>query len=279
MTERSVLARGTCGTAVALRAAAGRARAAAARSRGLDLHWEHHPSHFWLVLGTAVVSSVLAYATGAAAVRRGDARVLFVSLAFLSSAGFLGAARAGDTRRAARRAQRRASWSPRRSGSPSARCSPPGRPRTSPVTGPWRRSGSVGGCGSCCSALMALWAVLSLGRAAAAGRVTSPRRRAAARRCSRCRRSCSTATPPWRYLVLWRRRRAPMLVAMMAAFVLLAEAMVAIAFARNWHLSWWEWHVLMLAAFALVAVGARRPGTRSGSPTCTCTTRCRATAT
>ena len=61
----------------------------------------------------------------------------------------------------------------------------------------------------------------------------------------------------WRYLVLWRRRRAPMLVAMMAAFLLLAEAMVAIAFARNWHLSWWEWHVLMLAAFALVAVGAR----------------------
>ena len=45
---------------------------------------------------------------------------------------------------------------------------------------------------------------------------------------------------------------------MVAAFVLLAEAMVAIAFARNWHLSWWEWHVLMLAAFALVAVGARQ---------------------
>ena len=33
--------------------------------------------------------------------------------------------------------------------------------------------------------------------------------------------------------------------------------MVAMAFARNWHLSWWEWHVLMLAAFALVAIGAR----------------------
>src|SRR6187431_1925542 len=54
-----------------------------------DLHWEHHPSHFWLVLGTAVVSAALAYFTGAAAVQRGDARVLFVSLAFLSSAGFL----------------------------------------------------------------------------------------------------------------------------------------------------------------------------------------------
>ena len=39
--------------------------------------------------------------------------------------------------------------------------------------------------------------------------------------------------------------------------MLLAEAMVAIAFARSWHLSWWEWHVLMLVAFGLVALGAR----------------------
>jgi len=39
--------------------------------------------------------------------------------------------------------------------------------------------------------------------------------------------------------------------------VLLAEAMVGVAFARNWALSWWEWHVLLLIAFGLVAAGAR----------------------
>src|SRR4029453_18923081 len=55
----------------------------------LDVRWEHHPAHFWLVLVTAVLSAVLAYATGEAAGRRGDARLLYVSLAFLSSAGFL----------------------------------------------------------------------------------------------------------------------------------------------------------------------------------------------
>ena len=33
--------------------------------------------------------------------------------------------------------------------------------------------------------------------------------------------------------------------------------MIAIAFGRNWHLSWWEWHILLLAAFGLVAVSAR----------------------
>jgi len=47
-----------------------------------DVRWEHHPSHFWLVLGAAVT-------TGDAARRRGDARLVLVSLAFLAAAGFL----------------------------------------------------------------------------------------------------------------------------------------------------------------------------------------------
>src|SRR5687768_4328198 len=59
------------------------------RRPGLDIRWENHPAHFWLVLGTAIISAVLAYVTGEAAGRRGDARLLYVSLAFLSSAGFL----------------------------------------------------------------------------------------------------------------------------------------------------------------------------------------------
>ena len=55
----------------------------------LDVHWEHHPTHFWLVLGGAALNAALAYATSAAAYRRNDARVFLVSLAFLASAGFL----------------------------------------------------------------------------------------------------------------------------------------------------------------------------------------------
>jgi class 3 adenylate cyclase len=49
-----------------------------------------------------------------------------------------------------------------------------------------------------------------------------------------------------------------LLVAMVSAFVLLAEAAIAVAIGRNWHASWWEWHLLMLAAFALVATTAHR---------------------
>ena len=47
----------------------------------------------------------------------------------------------------------------------------------------------------------------------------------------------------------------PMAIA--AAFTLLAEAMIAISFGRNWHASWWEWHVLMALAFGIVAFAAR----------------------
>src|SRR5688572_19575644 len=56
----------------------------------LDVEWEHHPSHFWLVLITAAVNVALAFLTNVAASRYRDARLILVSLAFLASAGFLG---------------------------------------------------------------------------------------------------------------------------------------------------------------------------------------------
>ena len=55
----------------------------------VDVHWENHPSHFWLVLAAAVTNAVLAVVTGDAARRRGDARLVLVSLAFFAAAGFL----------------------------------------------------------------------------------------------------------------------------------------------------------------------------------------------
>jgi adenylate cyclase len=54
-----------------------------------DFEWEHHPAHFWLVLSAALTSMALAFATGGTALRRADARLFLVSLAFLAAAGFL----------------------------------------------------------------------------------------------------------------------------------------------------------------------------------------------
>jgi class 3 adenylate cyclase len=60
------------------------------------------------------------------------------------------------------------------------------------------------------------------------------------------------------YLRLYRRRRSTFVFTVALAFVLLAEAMVVIAWARNWRVSWWEWHLLMLLAFVVIALAARR---------------------
>src|SRR3954463_15023240 len=58
------------------------------RSR-LDPHWDNHRVHFLLFLAVGLVDFALAAAAGQAARRRGDARVLLISLAFLATAGFL----------------------------------------------------------------------------------------------------------------------------------------------------------------------------------------------
>ena len=73
----------------------------------LDVRWEHHPSHFWLVLSVALVNMVLGLLTSEAASQRGDSRLFLVSLALLASAGFLGTARARHAGRPARGAERR----------------------------------------------------------------------------------------------------------------------------------------------------------------------------
>ena len=56
----------------------------------LDMEWEHHPSHFWLVLLTAAVSVALAYVTNVAAGRYRDARLVLDLVLVPLSAGFLG---------------------------------------------------------------------------------------------------------------------------------------------------------------------------------------------
>ena len=223
----------------------------------LDLHWEHHPSHFWLVLATAALSAVLAYGTGSAAQKRGDARVMLVSLAFLSAAGFLGLHALATP--GVLLAQPNAGFVVATPvgiaiGSLFAVASSldlSGDRAVRAVVAARRARVAL-------LVLMALWAVASVtqlpplheGQAVPeqAGGFLGPLALVAI---------VLYVVAAGRYLALWLRRPSLMLLSMLAAFVLLAEAMVAVVFARNWQLSWWEWHLLMLAAFALVALGAR----------------------
>jgi class 3 adenylate cyclase len=216
----------------------------------LDVHLEHHPVHFWLVLLTAALSAVLAYATGAAAVRRGDARVLFVSLAFLSSAGFLGLHALAtpqillDTPNAG-----------------FTLATPVGVALASvfAMLSSLRWSGITWGrrLRVALLLLMALWAVASVLRVWPLHERAVPEVADGILTALAVPSVLLYGVAAGRYLRTWWARPSLMLLSVISAFVLLAEAMIALVFARNWALSWWEWHVLLLGAFVLVMAGVR----------------------
>ncbi|HSB39072.1 MAG TPA: adenylate/guanylate cyclase domain-containing protein [Gaiellaceae bacterium] len=221
----------------------------------VDATWENHPAHFWLVLGAAAINVALGYAVGVAARRRRDARLLLVSLAFVSAAGFLGLhalatpgvligknagfelatpvglalaglfAAASGLRlrpRAAERVLRRA----------------------------WLLVGGL-------SLLMVAWAVVSLAElspfAGELGAEELDGRQIALAAVGVVLYSLAAVG----YYRLFRRRNEQFLLVVALAFALLAEAMLVIAWARNWRVSWWEWHLLMLVAFVAIAISAR----------------------
>ena len=233
-----------------------------------DVVWEHHPSHFWLVFAAAALSTWLALVVDRAARHHGDARLLLVGLGFLAAALFFGlhalatpgvlldhanggfslatpaglalsavfgAAAALDLDGRARR------MGPARGPVPAV-----GAHRRSPPCGAWCRSpvcprSPTPASGSAAAARSSLLVVVAV-----------PLYLAAALRC----------------FLLYRRRRSVVLLSILTADVLLAEAMVAVALGANWHLTWWLWHVLMVMAFGYVGYSAyvtyRREGATRG---------------
>ena len=223
----------------------------------VDGVWEHHPSHFWLVLAAALVNVVLAVVTGDSARRRADARLFLVSLAFLAAAGFLAlhalatpgilldSPNAGFVVATPVGLLVAAVFA----AASSFELSPESSARF------MRRSGLAR---AGLFVLMSAWAAVSL---AALPPIDDPLPEEEARGWLLAFAVPAVALFAFaavRYLLLFRRRPAALLLAVVSAFVLLAEAMTAIAFARNWHASWWEWHLLMLLAFGIVAWFARR---------------------
>jgi adenylate cyclase len=231
---------------------------------GWDGHWENHKAHFWLVFAVAVVNAALGLVMSEAARRRGDARVFLVGLVFLSTGGFL-ALHALAT---------------------------PG------VLLDGKNTGFVvatpiglfiGSCFAAASALdigserslaivrhdrwltggvfvlLALWAAWSLTSLPPLDAPLPPADATGPLVGFAIAGGVLYAFAAWRYYELYRRRASFLLVSIIVAWVLLTEALLAIAFSRNWHATWWEWHVLMAAAFLLVAASVRREYRRGGS--------------
>jgi adenylate cyclase len=231
----------------------------------LDLHWEHHPAHFWLVVLTGALTFALGFLLAEAAGRRHDARVFLVSLAFLASAGFLVlhalatpgvlvsgknsgfqvASPIGLLIASVFAALSAVEWSPA---------------ATQALLRNRRLfyAGLVG--------LMVAWAAVSLATLPPLDDPIPPDEVRGPLLTLAVVGGVLYAYACVRYAILYRRRPAELLLAVAAAFLLLTEAMIAVALARSWHATWWEWHLLMLLAFVIVARSAWQEWKVEGSP-------------
>jgi adenylate cyclase len=237
--------------------AAGLALLLAAPHADMDMRWEDHRAHFWLVLATALTSALLAASTSGIALRRADARLFLVSLAFLAAAGFLAlhalatpgvlldtpnqgfviAIPVGLVVAAGFAAV-------------SALPLPPPRAQWVIRHAQLLRGALLG--------VMVAWGVLSLASVAPLNDPTPVERATGGLIVPAVGATLLYAIAGWRYLTMARRTGSPILLAVASACVLLGEAMLAVAFARSWQASWWEWHLLMLGAFGAIAWCARR---------------------
>ena len=222
----------------------------------LDLRWDNQPAHFWIVLAAAAIAMALASTVTVAARRRRDARLLLISLAFLSGAGFLGL---------------HALATPGVLLGPNA-----GFELATPLglvlgsvfvalsTVEFRREtaqrimarsrvllrGLV--------AVIVVWGVVSIAEVPPLDEPLTDDSLLGWQLFLAGIGFLGYGAGSIGYLRLYRRRPTRFVFTVAVAFALLAVTMIVIAFAANWRISWWEWHVLMLVAFALIGAAARQ---------------------
>ncbi|MFC7482850.1 hypothetical protein ACFQX7_26595 [Luedemannella flava] len=202
----------------------------------LDVRWHDNHSHFWLVLVVAVGNLALGALMSAAAHRHRDARLFLVSLAFLACAGFF-ALHALATPQVLVRGPNAGFDMAQPVGLALAAvlalasALPLDRVGERILRYRWWWWG--GG-----AALLAGWAVASLAGLGALAR-PGPGELPAALEGVAFAATAAFVGAAVRYL-LHRRSPAAVLLSLVTAFTLLAEAMVAVTLAPRWHLTWWS---------------------------------------
>jgi adenylate cyclase len=228
------------------------------------MRWVNHPSHFWLMLGVAAVNVALGVVASEAATRRDDARTFFVSMALLTSAGFLGLhalatpgvplddMTAGFSLAARVGLLLAAGFAAISAVDPEVQLV-----RVLARHHRWVRAGL--------GLILAGWAIASLARVPLLDRPLPPDDAPPLLRLLALVGVVLYGIAAVRYGELFRQRRHPLPLAVLVAFILMAEAMIAMAFSRTWHATWWEWHALMAVAFGAILVAARVEYRREGS--------------
>jgi class 3 adenylate cyclase len=226
----------------------------------LDPSWTNHKLHFMLFLSVGIALLALAYAAGDAAQRRGDARVLLISLAFLSTGGFLGLHAIGTTG---------ILFEAEHSGFKVA--IPVGlflsglfavasafvdlRPGYAPAAVRHRAALRRVVFGA-----MALWAVWTVADIPPLHQASTEGATGILLRALAGAGTIGFAVAAARFWSVYRERLTLLPAALIACFVLLAEALVGVLVTgeRGWHASWWLWHGLIVLAYLIVALAARR---------------------
>ena len=226
----------------------------------LDPHFEDTKVHFVVFLGIGALVFALACGAQEAATRRGDARVLLISLAFLATGGFLGLHALGTPG---------ILFSSQLSGfevaipgglliaagfafaSAFVDCHP------ALPTLVMRRRAEMR---YLVMAAMGVWAVSTLAKLPPLDHPTSEGASNSLLAIMAGLGVLVYGASAARYWVVYRGRLSLLPASVIGCFVLLSEAMIGVAVTgeRNWHASWWEWHGLIVAAYLIVGFAARR---------------------
>jgi adenylate cyclase len=226
----------------------------------LDPQIENYRVHFLGFAAMGGLAFALGYAAGEAANRRGDARVLLLSLAFMANGGFLGLHALGTTG---------VLFEHEHAGFVVA--VPVGllvaavfaaasayidlRPRF----GAWLirhrsllRLGLLGA--------MAAWFAYTVTDLPPFSGPESEAARKSPLAVVAIVGAAIYAVSAARYWRLFRHDRKLLPAAVAACFLLLAEAMIGVALTgeRKWHASWWEWHGLIVVGYVLIGLAANR---------------------
>jgi class 3 adenylate cyclase len=226
----------------------------------LDPHIQNYSAHFLIFGLTGGVAFALGFAAGEAAERRADARVLLLSLAFMTTGGFmlLHAIGTHNVLFAHEHPGFRVALSTGLLAS-AVFASASAFVDLRPELGPWLirnrgyfRAGIM--------LVMGAWFGLTVADLPPLDGTHVEAARSSLLATLAFGGTLVYGASAIRYWRLFRRHRKLLLGAVMACFVLLAEALVGVALTgeRSWHASWWEWHGLIVLAYLIIGIAAQR---------------------
>jgi class 3 adenylate cyclase len=231
---------------------------------GADVRWEHHDAHFGLVGATALIAGGIGVLIAHAAHTHDDARIFLVACAFIASAGFL-AVHALTTPMVLIDVTN-LGWTASTTvgllvASVFALMSSLDLARTAGAW-PLRHELVIV---TVLGAVLLVWMLFSLGQFPPFDQTVLQDEARGDLIVIAGVAVALFAIAVVRYWLLYRRRPAAVLISVLTAWALLAEAAAATALGRPWQLSWWLWHVLLVLAFSFVAYSAHVQYRREGA--------------